>query len=367
MASAARDSQAQPAPAGSVVAHRVASGDNLTKILRQHGVRDLAVTVVELLRDKRSRSRLSTLRSGEELFIRQHEGALVELSMDSSAGEAMVMKRNSKGRFYPVFEAKETETVIRVVAGQVQRGVFFDSAVQAGLSASMVQGLVRHLEWRVDFGKDIRNGDRFRVLLKEVVAGGQAVSPAQAVAVQYQGARVSVTLYRHMDGQFYTEDGETGALAFLRKPVLEYRRISSGFSPNRKHPITGRTAPHNGVDFSGPVGTPVLAAADGEVVEARYKRLNGNFIRIKHGKYQTYYLHLSDMAVTKGQRVRRGQVIGSLGNTGRSTGPHLHFEIHENGVPKNPLTMPLPASKDLEQLMAEGFIERLARYQSHLG
>ncbi len=142
---------------------------------------------------------------------------------------------------------------------------------------------------------------------------------------------------------FYDEQGQSLDRALRRIPTAKRYRISSSFDPHRKHPITGRISPHNGTDFATPVGTSVLAAGDGVVVKARKHPLAGNYIVIKHGReYSTRYLHLHRILVKPGDHVSMGQRIALSGNTGRSTGPHLHFELLKYGHPVNAMKVPLP-------------------------
>ncbi len=148
------------------------------------------------------------------------------------------------------------------------------------------------------------------------------------------------------DGQYYDLNGESLARAFSRYPTKSRYRLSSHFNPYRKHPVTGRVRPHNGTDFATPIGTPILATGDGVVTRVTNHPYAGLYIVIEHGdKYKTRFLHLSKALVRKGQTVSRGQKIALSGNSGRSTGPHLHYELHVNGRPVNAMTAPIPVAE----------------------
>ncbi|MEF1290930.1 peptidoglycan DD-metalloendopeptidase family protein, partial [Vibrio sp. M260118] len=148
-------------------------------------------------------------------------------------------------------------------------------------------------------------------------------------------------------GNYYDENGRAMKKAFLRSP-LDFRRVSSNFNPSRRHPVTGKVRAHRGTDYAAPVGTPIWAAGDGTVMKSSYNQFNGNYVFIKHSNtYITKYLHLQKRKVKTGQRVKQGQTIGTLGGTGRVTGPHLHYEFLVHGVHKNPRTVKLPQSKSL--------------------
>ena len=160
--------------------------------------------------------------------------------------------------------------------------------------------------------------------------------------------------------KYYTRDGTSTEGQFLRAP-LEYTRVSSNFNPRRLHPIHKRIMPHNGIDYAAPTGTPVYATGTGVVTEAGKKRLNGNYVVLKHGAtYQTKYLHLHkiDPKIKVGVKVVQGQRLGSVGMTGAATGPHLHYEFLVNGVHKNPKTVDLPRNEKLKG-------EELIPFQRH--
>jgi murein DD-endopeptidase len=134
----------------------------------------------------------------------------------------------------------------------------------------------------------------------------------------------------------------------MRFPTVKQYRVSSNFNPRRVNPVTGRIAPHKGVDFALPIGTPVLAVGDGEVIVSKRSGGAGNYVAIRHGRqYMTRYMHMQKLLVKPGEKVKRGERIGLSGSTGRSTGPHLHFEIWINNQAVNPLTAKLPRMEGL--------------------
>ena len=165
---------------------------------------------------------------------------------------------------------------------------------------------------------------------------------------------------------WWNEKGESMRKAFLKAP-LQYSRISSGFSYSRKHPVTRKVQPHTGVDYAAPTGTPVMTIGDGVVTSVKYEGAGGNTVRIRHNSvYSTAYLHLSKYAkgLRAGQRVRQGEVIGYVGSTGRSTGPHLDFRVWKNGTPINPLKMQSPPAEPLKSENKDAFEDAIRSYQS---
>lgn len=201
--------------------------------------------------------------------------------------------------------------------------------------------------WTVDFF-GIQPGDGFKVLYDELYVDSTAVGVGKVYAA----------IFTHNGKDFYAinfEDGETHGFwdlegnslrkSFLKAP-LKFKRISSKFTYARRHPIYKTVRPHTGVDYAAPMGTPVVALGDGKVIERRYKGGGGNTVRIKHNSvYTTAYLHLSKYAkgLKVGDMVKQGEVIGYVGSTGASTGPHLDFRVWKNGTPINPLTMESPS------------------------
>ncbi len=217
------------------------------------------------------------------------------------------------------------------------------------------------LGWDVDFTRDLRKGDTFRVLYEEIWKDGSFVRTGQVLAAELttRGTTRRAYLFTDSDGKpgYYDPDGRNLQKQLMRAHV-EYSRISSDFTYRRYHPVLKRTMPHLGVDYAAPLGTPVRAAGDGTVVAARKKEGNGRYVQIRHTnrEYETFYLHLSGFAkgVKEGVKVRQGQIIGYVGASGYATGPHLDFRVKKSGQFINPRTMKLPAAAPIggEELAA---------------
>lgn len=200
----------------------------------------------------------------------------------------------------------------------------------------------RIFAWQIDFARDLRKGDEFRILYERLVRPDGTARSGRVVAVQFSvnGRDYDAFHFTAPNGEedYYDGQGESLRRAFLRAP-LEYRRISSVFTSNRLHPITGQRRPHNGVDYAARTGTPVRAVADGVVTRAGKGGGYGNVVDIRHSRgYTTRYAHLNGFArgVRSGSRVRQGDIIGYVGMTGLATGPHLHYEFHTGGRPVDP-------------------------------
>lgn len=234
-------------------------------------------------------------------------------------------------------------------------GNLYNTLRDIGIPQDMVAVVAGVLECKVSFHTDARVGDKFRILLKETRFQDTIWIGGKVIFASYNGARVKHSeafLYQESDPKssfnaHYTEDGEALIHSGLRYP-LDHLHITSTFG-SRIHPVTGARAFHNGVDYRGSVGVPVYAVADGAVIQSAFSDGNGNYIAIKHSdNSQSWYLHLSQRGVKAGQKVKGRQVIGKVGNTGRSTGPHLHLGIKQpNGAWMNPLQKRMIATPKL--------------------
>ena len=241
----------------------------------------------------------------------------------------------------------------------------------AGVSPLLILSLSDIYAWTIDFF-GLQKGDRFRVLYEEKVCDGDviAIDTVRYAIFSRNGQNLPMVMYNQKDGGniWWNEKGESMRKAFLKAP-LKFSRISSGFSYARRHPVTRRVQPHTGIDYAAPKGTPVMSIGDGVVTSMKYEGAGGNTIRIRHNSvYSTAYLHLSGYAkgLKAGQRVRQGQVIGYVGSTGRSTGPHLDFRVWKNGSPINPLKMESPPAEPLRQENMPSFEEMHKKYRAQV-
>ena len=218
----------------------------------------------------------------------------------------------------------------------------------------------RVFAWQVDFSRDIRKGDEYRILYEREVRPDGSARSGRVLAVQFSINGRDYEAYRlaTADGkdEYYERDGQSLRRAFLRAP-LQFRRISSSFSLSRFHPILKRSRPHYGIDYSASAGTPVRAVGDGTVVSADRSAGYGNVVEIRHRNgYTTRYAHLRGFAsgIRRGVRVQQEDVIGYVGMTGLATGPHLHYEFRQNGRPVDPNSVqqlsgdPVPAARRAE-------------------
>uniref|UniRef100_UPI0023F82A92 peptidoglycan DD-metalloendopeptidase family protein n=1 Tax=Succinatimonas hippei TaxID=626938 RepID=UPI0023F82A92 len=260
-------------------------------------------------------------------------------ALEQEAAQAAADSKTPESTHDKLFASRGRLVVVNIEKGQT----FAEAAYNCGLSYSEIYKIIGLFKGRIQFSRHIQPGDSMRVLFSNSKGKGSIN------AVEFKLSRLGkVATYRNLtDNRYYDENGPAAAkkATFKRIPLEGNVRISSQFNPNRRHPVTGRIRPHNGTDFAVRVGTRVIAPSSGVVETARYSRSAGYFIVLNHANgYSTVYMHLSKLNVKPGQRVKMGQVIARSGNTGISTGPHLHYELRRNGRPVNAMRVKLPSS-----------------------
>ncbi|QME62992.1 murein DD-endopeptidase MepM [Escherichia fergusonii] len=319
----------------------VSTGDTLSSILNQYGIDMSDITQLAAV-DKELRN----LKIGQQLsWTLTADGDLQRLTWEVSRRETRTYDRTATNGFKMTSEMQQGDWINSVIKGTVG-GSFVTSAKNTGLTSAEVSAVIKAMQWQMDFRK-LKKGDEFSVLMsREMLDGKREQSLLLGVRLRSEGK--DYYAFRAADGKFYDRNGTGLAKGFLRFPTTKQFRISSNFHPRRVNPVTGRVAPHKGVDFAMPQGTPVLAVGDGEVVVAKRSGAAGYYIAIRHGRtYTTRYMHLRKLLVKPGQKVKRGDRIALSGNTGRSTGPHLHYEMWINQQAVNPLTAKLPRTEGL--------------------
>ncbi|HAT42084.1 MAG TPA: peptidase M23 [Rheinheimera sp.] len=341
----------------------VKKGDNLGAIFKR-GKSDTATMQTILDSDKLAKS-LTRLYPGEVVeFGYNSKNELQELRYNVNNLKTLVVSLKD-GKFVAKQLQKEIETRTEVVTGIIS-GSFWASAVAAGLNEGQIIDLANIFGYDIDFALDIRSGDTFSVMFERQYAEGQFVGNGAILAAQFQNQGQTYQAVRHTDGSYYKADGGSMRQAFLRAPV-NFRYVSSNFNPRRLHPVLGTIKAHNGVDYVAPMGTPIMAAGDGKVIESAMKGANGNYVVIQHSNgIVTKYLHLSKRDVKKGDKVKQGDIVGRLGATGRVTGAHLHYEFVVGGVHRDPRTVKLPQAEPLQGVARVEFTKQAKQYIAQL-
>lgn len=345
---AATAQEQTPEPEQPGFEHTVGNGDTLSGIFARAGFPN--ADLVALTRVKKAPWR--SLRPGQRMvFYANAAGELDKLILHQDETRQVIFKRDGQ-QF--TWHEHDTPTEVRQAYAH---GVIQDSLFVAGRRAGMADGLTMDLAyifgWDIDFALDVRRGDRFTVIYEKIFQNGQFLRVGDILAAEFinRGRVYRAVRYTPASGRsdYYTPEGHSMRKAFLRSP-LNFARISSRFSRGRLHPVLNRIRAHKGVDYAAPRGTPVWSTGDGKVSFRANKGGYGKTVIVNHGtRYSTLYAHLRGYAkgIRNGKRVKQGQVIGYVGTTGLSTGPHLHYEFRVNGTHRDPLRVKLPQAKPL--------------------
>lgn len=260
------------------------------------------------------------------------------------------------------YESSKPVTLKREYVEGTITSSLWNTLVNAGAPILLALKLSDIYAWQIDFF-DVKEGDSFRMMYDVAYIDDTTyvdIASIEAAVFTHQGKNYSAIPFEQDSvREFFDEEGNSLRKAFLKSP-LDFYRISSKFSNARFHPVLKRYRAHHGVDYAAPTGTPVKAIGDGVVIERAFQRNGaGNYLKVKHNSaYTTTYMHLSKFGsgIEKGSSVKQGQVIGYVGSTGLSTGPHLDFRVHKNNQPINPLTMEAPPSLPVKPELRDSFI-----------
>lgn len=320
--------------------YTVTEGDRLKDVLVLSGLDDSSVQPLITLDPE-----LAHLKAGQQFYwILDKNDNLEYLNWLVSEKEERIYERLEDGKFKRQVIEKKSIWRKEVLKGEIQNSLN-SSLREKGLDTRQISQLSNALQWQVSLRK-LKKGTQFAILVSREYLGDKLTGQGNVEALRISSGGKNYYAVQAANGRYYNQQGETLGKGFARYPLQRQARVSSPFNPNRRHPVTGRVRPHKGVDFSVSQGTPVIAPADGTVEKVAYQAGGaGRYVMLRHGReYQTVYMHLSKSLVKAGQTVKKGERIALSGNTGISTGPHLHYEFHINGRAVNPLTVKLPGT-----------------------
>ncbi len=339
----------------------VKRGDTLLDTLVRAGAQRMEANSVVVALSKHFNMR--RLRAGQDIdltFDPLRPDTLMAVRLQPDVEKAIVAERNNDGLYEAALMTIELTPVMARAQGRISDSLYM-AMQRAGVPHDVIVNQINIFSWDVDFQREIRAGDSFEVFFERYVdQSGQPMKNGNILYASMTLRGKKLELYRYTasdDGRsdYYHADGQSVRKALLRTPI-DGARLTSGFG-KRKHPILGYTKMHKGSDFGAKRGTPIKAAGDGVIERASRFGGYGKYIRIRHNDtFQTAYAHLNGYAkgIKKGVKVNQGQIIGYVGSTGRSTGPHLHYEVIKHGKHVNPAGLKLPTGRKLdgEQLMA---------------
>lgn len=338
------------------VSVKIESGDTLAEALTKRldvGARDTHYAVQSLAavfdpRDVRPGQTVTAYAAKDE-----NEPRLMALSLQKDMLSSVIATRVSADRFVTGEVERPTTRKLRAVRGEIENSLYLATNAK-DIPDRVTLELIRIYSWSIDFQRDIRANDRFEIMYEEYQTDEGEIVPGKG-EILYATLTLGnkpYSMYRYeMSDQrvdFFEPDGQSVRKALMKTPV-NGARISSGFG-RRRHPVLGYSKMHKGTDFAAPTGTPIYAAGDGVIERASRFGSFGNYVKIRHrSNLKTAYAHLHGFAkgMHSGKRVRQGDVIGYIGTTGRSTGPHLHYEVHVNGKQVNPSSVKLPTGEKL--------------------
>ena len=338
----------------------VANGDTLSTVFAKVGLSPSVMHAV--LASSQDAKQLSRLKIGQALeFKLTEDGELANLRSKLNSLETLALEKTADGYAFKKEQIKPEVSSV-YARGEIDSSLFL-AAKRAGLSHNLTMDLANVFGYDIDFALDIRKGDSFEIIYEEKTVEGERVGTGNILAARFtnRGKTYSAVRYTSKDGatSYYNADGTSMRKAFIRTPV-DFARISSRFSNGRKHPILNKIRAHKGVDYAAPHGTPIKSAGDGKVLLAGRKGGYGNTVIIQHGqRYRTLYAHMQGFAkgVRNGSAVKQGQIIGYIGTTGLSTGPHLHYEFQVDGVHVDPLGLKLPMADPIAQNEKQRFMQ----------
>ena len=338
--------------------HNVLEGENLKQILSKYNVKqDEIKKIIEILKKTGILKRIK-VRDKFEILINQSSKELLEIKIPKSKKEIIIIAKNNSN-----YEKKIVKTQLEkniIYSENIINRSLYNSAIKNEIPANIIIEFARIYGFQIDFQRDIQKGDTFQVLYEvylneknEIVENGEIIF-ANLILNGIEN-RLYFFGKPNFEGH-YDQNGKSIKKALMKTPI-NGARLSSPFGM-RKHPIDGFNKMHKGTDFAAPLGTPIMASGDGIITKAGWCGGGGNCVKIKHNKtYQTVYAHMSKFAVgvKKNIRVKQGQIIGYVGSTGKSTGPHLHYEVIINGKKVNSQKLKLPSGKILTGDMRKFF------------
>lgn len=320
------------------------SGDTLGSLFRQVGLSQK--TLQNVLNKNKYAKNLANIKPNQTMRFLIEDNILEKLIFPLDATQYLLVYRD-KDNYLTKIKERDMESHNQYVTATI-KGSLYSTAKRMNISYKLIQQMVDIFNWEFDFAKEVRQGDQFSMVYNAFYIDDSLVKTGEILAVIYEsrGQVHQAVLHVNADGSsnYYTPEGNSLKKAFSRYP-LQFSHISSTFSLSRYHPVLHYRRAHKGVDLAAPIGTPIHATGDGRIEIIGRQNDYGNMIKLNHNKtYSTVYGHLLrfQKGLSRGDTVKRGQIIGYVGQSGLATGPHCHYEFHINHQPKNPTTIKLP-------------------------
>lgn len=363
------ESEPEKIPEKKTISHIVAEGDIPADVFSEYGKFD-ANDMEAIISAGKDIYDFSNIKIGKTIDFIFGEGVQAEEVRYFPDTENRIIAKKENGEFNIIKEKMPYETKEEILSIKIDEFLYKD-ALDAGLSEPLILDVADVFSFDIDFTTDIREGDELKIIYEKRTLDGKPAPDGKVLAAKFINSKEEYFAYYFESngaGSHYDSEGHELLRQFLKAP-LNYRYISSGFTGARLHPITKKVSAHYQIDYAAPTGTPVSATARGTVVSAHWETGWGNIVRLKHDNgYTTHYGHLSAFrkGIRSGVSVSQGQLIGYVGSTGWSTGPHLDYGMKLNGVPINPLSLKLPKGNPLSGEEMDKFKESKNKYDEIL-
>lgn len=345
--------------------HLLPPRSNLSQVLRELNVD--SKTIHQITTATKPVADLARLRAGTSfrlIRLTDMTSELVGIEFLISPVERIEV-RKTNGRWVAKRNLEKVDSKVVSFKGTVKSSLW-ESARLVKMDTILIVQMAEIFGWQIDFARELTKGDQWRLTVEQKLVRGKPVGWGSILAAEYRNKKRTFTAALYKSGDkvvgYYSPDGSNLRRQFLKSP-LRFGRVTSGFQKARFHPILKVNRPHRGVDYGAPTGTPVRALGDGTVKFVGSIGAGGKTIRLRHGsRYQTVYMHLSrfEKGIGSGKPVKQGQVIGYVGRTGSATGPHLHFEFHENGRVVDPLSVKAPPADPISAAHLQEFKRSIA-------
>jgi murein DD-endopeptidase MepM/ murein hydrolase activator NlpD len=335
-------------------------GENLFTLLVRAEIPTLDIN--QILNSAKGQLNFSALKTNQKIdFFSNQETAVNKVQLHVSDTDSWIWEKNIASNTWTFKEHKENSEFRLMSYTGIVESSLWGSATEAQMDPSLIAELTEIFAWQIDFAREVQKGDKWRITVEQKMVRGRPSSWGRILAAEYDNAgNKNTALLFVKDGKdigYFTPEGKSLKKIFLKSPI-KYSRISSRFTHRRFHPLLKTFRPHLGVDYAAPFGTEVRAVGDGSVDIAGWNGGAGRMVRIRHNStYATQYKHLSRIpaSVRVNGRVKQGQVIGYVGSSGLSTGPHLHFEFWENNRYVDPLGKNFPVAEPVSQNLIADF------------
>ena len=350
-----RDLSEGLAPIKSKQIHTVRKGDSLSVIFDD---KQVPLNTAYKIFDFDKNNLLSSIIPGDIMEFNYMGDDLLSIEIIKDDINSILIKTEDEISIVKI--KKEAQTITSIGFGEI-RDSFYKSAKGVGIPDSIIMDFAYIFGWDIDFIFDVRKGDKFSVIYETEFSEGEKISSGDIVFAEFTNREKKYIAQRFFDSvqgkQYFNENGENVKKAFLRAP-LDFAYISSHFNPNRMHPILHKIKAHNGVDYAAKRNTPVKASGDGVISFIGKQRGYGRTIEIKHGgNIKTLYAHLErfNSKLTQGSKVKQGDIIAYVGDSGQATGPHLHFEFWKGEIRTDPVKVKLPSAKPVNISQKDDF------------